>query len=550
MHLSTPVPYMGNLLGNVRWQGTDSGMQGNATVSNERRSNRRDAACRNVRAEQGRFASRSDDRGDRRVRGIGAYTETGEGVYLTSDRAPASPSGMVLRSRPHSLRSMFASSNLQRIYVIGGTEPLSESSYDQEPVMRSIYFINFIFDPPTWTLAFDGGTIAPNLVEMQACIGLLVTEQDHASATDAVYCSYTSADDDRIRIFRLAGSEFSFSVAWDGNLTVADPHRRKRFHTEMAVAPQVEGQQQRQQHFTDILMGVPMPNGSSAVARIRLMPASNNYSLLGTPEEGREGAIGDFVSLRATRSALFALDEQPALWRWNVDETTPSGFGPSVMTRPLQTGANSVWKIMLWSNNRLVLASSDALYLWTQCARCPAGTVSSDDGQRCLCPAGTYQSSASASYFKALCKPCTTANASSSCPGGYYRTLLDPVCPVAGNNTYDQGCARCTRQADCPPKHVATGTPCTGAGVSNTVECKICPNPCTPGESFISNDCSVDGYSVCTACKDTCGQHRFVGRACSIDHDAECRQCNLTCPERGQYMNRTCRGTERLDVSR
>jgi hypothetical protein len=73
---------------------------------------------------------------------------------------------MVLH-KPYSLCTMFFSYNLAKVFVLGGTEPLLPSPYDGLPVLRSIYALNTILNPPTWTLAFDGGGLASTIAEIK-----------------------------------------------------------------------------------------------------------------------------------------------------------------------------------------------------------------------------------------------------------------------------------------------------------------------------------------------------------------------------------------------
>ena len=85
------------------------------------------------------------------------------------------------------------------------------------------------------------------------------------------------------------------------------------------------------------------------------------------------------------------------MWRWKKDAGTASGFSntPFVAEYVYPT-RSSAWKIMLWSNNRLVLVTNTSISLWTQRSPCPAGTLTSNASstdpltKRCICPAGTF----------------------------------------------------------------------------------------------------------------------------------------------------------------
>ena len=114
--------------------------------------------------------------------------------------------------------------------------------------------------------------------------------------------------------------------------------------------------------------------------------------------------------------------------------------------------------------------------------------------------------------------------------------------------TYDEGCAKCTTQRDCLPKRVATGEPCLGTGVSNTINCTTCPNQCTAGQTFISNNCAKDLFAICTPCRKSCGAHRYISNNCTIEEDAKCAPCQQTCPA-GTYLNRSCAGVSTSDTS-
>ena len=117
-------------------------------------------------------------------------------VPLSTDRAPLVPEGMVL-AKPFSLRSMFLSQFTGRVYVIGGTAPLDVSPWDGLPVLRSIYVLNTLVNPLTWSLAFDGGPVAAAVVQIQSCTFMarsVITPSASAVPSSVVACSYTDAN--------------------------------------------------------------------------------------------------------------------------------------------------------------------------------------------------------------------------------------------------------------------------------------------------------------------------------------------------------------------
>ena len=462
-------------------------------------------------------------------------------LYLSTDRAPAVPAGMVV-SIPYSLRTMFFSLNADAVYVIGGTEPL-EVGEDGHYILRSIYRLSTALNPPGWTLAFDGGQLASSILQIQACSAF-----GHGQLY--VQCVYTSRQASALQMMMLSYAEGTLRLenAWATSV----PLKSRRFYTEYI---EIHGSSEVS---PDLVLMVPLANQQqdcccNRILRVNASQGSPN------PFDVLEGApVGCFVSMASlqTQSAalrLFAVDEGQNMWSWVHDGiSTPSGFSRNPVFLPMASGGSAFWKMMLWAdNNRLVVAGSQSIKLWTQCSPCPAGTTTAnvsspetDVHARCLCAPGTFSTTVN---FKRVCAQCTQPSNASRCVGGHYRTLMDPVCPGLGS-TSDQGCAPCTTQKDCPPKRLAVGTPCTGEGTNNTMSCQTCPNPCVAGVSFVSNDCSLDKYSVCTSCRDTCGAHKYISRECTIEDDAQCRQCRLVCPA-GQYMQRTCRGDERQDAS-
>lgn len=566
MHLSTPVADMGNLFGNMV-------IFRNATTGQGRRRSLlqihddllvvpegykwgdQPAYAKSVESMETGMATRVvlGNRENRRSIGIDYGTrrsiglDNGGKLFLSTDRAPAVPAGMAL-SMPYSLRTMFFPLSMDSIFVIGGTEPLSVDDDDRQPILRSIYRLNTALNPPGWTLTWDGGSMASSLLQIAGCLPA------EAGQTEMFLCLFTSRNDNDLHSLQVGRESGAASTSWTesaGSTYIG--LSRKRFTTELiiwgaAAAGSKEG----------MLAMLPLDQGpeSSACNRIVWLLQGSSTSnmpniphvLAGTPSAGR-----CFSSMAAQpHTRLFAVENDgQGMWSWTFDPIEEAFTDSPAIAVPVTTGSGaSPLRLMLWADtNRLVVAGSQSIQLWTQCAPCPAGTLTAnvsstetDVHKRCLCAPGTFSTVVN---FKRACAACTQGD--QKCMGGYYRTLADPVCPGLGN-TVDNGCARCTVQRDCPPKRLIQGVPCTGEGTNDTVRCQTCPNPCVAGVSFVSNDCAMDKYSVCTSCRDTCGPHRFVSAECNIENDTQCRQCNLVCPS-GQYMDRTCAGTERADVS-
>jgi len=468
--------------------------------------------------------------------------------------------------RPHSLRSLLFGITLNYIYMIGGTLPLQSSSFDGKTVMRSIYALSTTMNPAEWVLVFDGGPVASSIVQIQACASVIDDSLPDSSNKGIVACSYTSSDF-MLRIFSLdVGNRHSFALLWENStmnlegtartftfptylMGRVDPtSARLRYTTELVPIPKTLSDRPG---YPDMIVGVPKDQQQSQLARMRVAgEGAGQYDYL--PCLQSRCGIQNFVSMAFNSGGhdLFAVDEQPSIWRWRRSSTHPSGFytTESYVYADVHAGHASVWKLMVWSNHRLIAVTDKSINLWTQCSPCPEGTVtnnaSSNDGvrQRCICPSGTYNNLVD---FRSRCTPCTTGPA--TCPGGYYRTLQDPACPTQGY-TYDGGCARCTAQKDCPPKRVASGELCLGNGISDTISCIPCPNQCTPGQTFISNNCAADSFAICTSCMRSCGTHRYISANCTIETDTGCAPCSQTCPA-GMYLSKACAGASASDTS-
>lgn len=108
--------------------------------------------------------------------------------------------------------------------------------------------------------------------------------------------------------------------------------------------------------------------------------------------------IGCFKSMAFSAEdglgSLFGVDEQPGLWRWKRQQDTE--WVLHSRAERIHPMANSVWKVMVWTNSRIVIGVEYSLNMWTQCSPCPSGTVTAPGEaaggirQRCLCANGTY----------------------------------------------------------------------------------------------------------------------------------------------------------------
>jgi hypothetical protein len=115
--------------------------------------------------------------------------------------------------KPSSMRSMFFSPTLSSIYMIAGTDPLQNSVMDSKPVLRSIYSLSMSESAPKWALILDGGPVAADIVQIQACTGIIDTNPD-TSNKGIVACSYTDRFS-TLKLFRLAiGNRHAYSLLW------------------------------------------------------------------------------------------------------------------------------------------------------------------------------------------------------------------------------------------------------------------------------------------------------------------------------------------------
>lgn len=143
---------------------------------------------------------------------------------------------------------------------------------------------------------------------------------------------------------------------------------------------------------TDVVVGALLPEDSYHATILQVF--ESNRSLVQLP--GARG-LGSFKSMAFSEDglSLFAVDEQPALWRW-TRMSYQTWWKLSAVANYIHPSANSVWKVMVWSNARIVVGVEYSLNLWTQCSPCPAGTVTTpgeavgDIRKRCLCRNGTF----------------------------------------------------------------------------------------------------------------------------------------------------------------
>lgn len=312
---------------------------------------------------------------------------------------------------------MFFHFDTTSIFLITSRTPLRNSTLDGRPVAQNtIYKLDLLFRPPAsrWTPIYQAGE---NVVQIQSCItmydnGMLQT----VKYSKVILCSVTNTSG-FLSLFQvdLALDQFEASPYWSDGWNVS--LSRSRFVTELVPVPRkVVGPA-----FPDVIVGAPLPD-DDPYATILLIPSGSRNA---APLPGARG-LGSFKSMAFTAdgSSLFAVDEQPSIWRWKNLAASPVHVAKYV--HPM---ADSIWKVMIWTNSRLVLATDYSLNLWTQCSPCPNGTVTAPTnstdgiGQRCLCPSGTYNK---LQDYRSTCTPCTKAG--QMCEGdGQVSFLLLPV---------------------------------------------------------------------------------------------------------------------------
>ena len=316
---------------------------------------------------------------------------------------------------------MFSRFDVACIFAISGRLPLRVSVLDGLPVLGSIYMLDTMFMPPAaqWTPVFHSESVPSlsGLVQIQACTTAYNPQMDQgAENSRVVLCSMTNTSG-YLSVFQLdlALGRFAFSMYWSEgwNVSVA----RSRFVTEVVPVPQNgDGN-----GMPDVVVGAPIA-GDSSYATVLCISAASRAA---RPLPGARG-LGSYKSMvfAADGQSLFAVDEQPAIWRWDLPFFGLSE-GPSHVARYVHPVADSVWKIMVWSNSRLVLATDYSVNLWTQCSPCPSGTVTasanSSEGisTRCLCPSGTFNNLLD---FRSTCTACTKA--------GQVRTAMPTIIDV------------------------------------------------------------------------------------------------------------------------
>ena len=244
-----------------------------------------------------------------------------------------------------------------------------------------------------------------------------------------------------------------------------------RYTTELVAVPRLSSSG----GFPDVVVGAPMPYDEPYATILLIQSATRAATTL----PGARG-LGSFKSMAFTAdgTTLFAVDEQPAIWRWTRDNAFLS-FQLTDVARNVHPMQNSIWKLMIWTNSRLVVATDYSLNMWTQCSPCPAGTVTANASsaqpisERCLCPAGTFNQLYD---FRSTCTPCTAAATTrGGCAGGSYRTLANPVCNTVGFQ-YDEGCKACKTQGVCQPSTSLT-RPTNAQAILPTTRASAGPAP-------------------------------------------------------------------------
>jgi hypothetical protein len=147
--------------------------------------------------------------------------------HNTGSRRQYTTSTMIV-DKPSSMRSMFFSPTLSTIYMIAGTDPLQNSVLDSKPVLRSIYSLSMSESAAKWVLVFDGGPVAADIVQMQACTGIINTNPD-TNNKGIVACSYTDRFS-TLKLFRLAiENRHAYSLLWQ-NATMPAPGSAPQIH--------------------------------------------------------------------------------------------------------------------------------------------------------------------------------------------------------------------------------------------------------------------------------------------------------------------------------
>ena len=345
---------------------------------------------------------------------------------------PSKPDGMLSGDSNSSAqerllrRGIFISATQENLYLV---------SYQQKS-RGMVYGMSMTTTPKAWQLVFDGGPLDAEMKRIVACTSIInMSASIYSQQKGLVACAYADYQNN-IRLFGLnIGSGHAFVDLWRPPsaaslvssllLDIAD------LRTELVPVPVDLSGGQLASGFPDLVMGVATGSNRSCIARILLGASVPSFEWLPCQPATMEQPTGMFVSMAFTTSGmdLFAVDEQPSLWRWKRGVVTARFDLQPTVAPYVHPVRSAIWKVMLWSNNRLILATDTSVNLWSQCSPCPAGTVTSnasDAGsirQRCLCPAGTYNNLVD---YRSTCTQCTRA--SQMCPAGFFRTLKDPVC--------------------------------------------------------------------------------------------------------------------------
>jgi hypothetical protein len=215
---------------------------------------------------------------------------------------------------------MFFHFDMTSLYAIGGPKqpqpPLS--ALDGLPVFSQIFMLNMDFSPPAsqWTPVFQVPA-EYNLVQMQACATMINRLR---SGSKVALCTMTNTSGflnlvqfDLTTLSTATTTALLLDLGW--NVTTS----RVRFETELVTMVQ---DRELLSGFPDLLVGAPKGIYQATILYISFSMLSSPLSLLQWQElpfpSSSGGGIGCFRSMAFTadKSTLFAVDEQPAIWRW------------------------------------------------------------------------------------------------------------------------------------------------------------------------------------------------------------------------------------------
>ncbi len=277
---------------------------------------------------------------------------------------PVVPYSMLL-NYPGFQRSMFMNPSASFLYAF--TVPDNK-----------VYRLSMSSSTSSWEEVLSGSRLGPDLVQILACTSISSTQQG--------ICAYTKGQGHEASMLlfsmnfangRVPHDLTSYTGSWlTGGRTV--------FETEVVQVPGTDA---------DLVVGAPV----SEEHGVLLMVWASNRSFTPLPTGSSRG-IGCFKSMAFTEDglSLLAVDEQPGLWRWQRESMSSKSWWLKTVAHRIHPMANSVWKVMVWTNSRIVIGVEYSLNLWTQCSPCPEGTVTAAGvatggiRERCLCSNGTY----------------------------------------------------------------------------------------------------------------------------------------------------------------